>query len=57
MTPEAPGKPTGSPAADPHRTSADQEYRARDDLAASINACYEAIRERMADGGKGWGKQ
>lgn len=49
-----PQQPAHAPAADPHRTPADQEYRARDDLAASLDACYTAIRQRMAAGGEGW---
>jgi site-specific DNA-methyltransferase (adenine-specific)/modification methylase len=30
------------------------DYQPRDDLAKSIDACYEAVRERQAAGGPGW---
>jgi len=30
------------------------DYNAEDDFARSIDLAYEAIRERMAAGGKGW---
>jgi DNA modification methylase len=30
------------------------DYQPRDDFAKSIDACYEAVRDRQAAGGKGW---
>jgi DNA modification methylase len=30
------------------------DYQPHDDFAKSIDACYEAVRERQAAGGKGW---
>ena len=30
------------------------EYQARDDFNQSINACYEAVRERVKNGGPAW---
>lgn len=32
------------------------DYDATDDFAKSINACYQAVRERKAGGGPGWGE-
>ena len=33
----------------------DADYNATDDFARSIDECYREIRERVANGGKGWG--
>jgi|SRR5215472_9601397 len=30
------------------------DYDTADDFEASINACYRAVRERVANGGEGW---
>lgn len=30
------------------------EYDGSDDFGRSIDDCYKAVRERKADGGKGW---
>jgi hypothetical protein len=30
------------------------DYNAADDFERSINECYRAVRERMANGGLGW---
>lgn len=32
----------------------ERAYNAEDDFAQSINACYSAVNERKAAGGKGW---
>jgi len=32
----------------------DKPYDAADDFSRSLDACYAAIRERVAAGGKGW---
>jgi hypothetical protein len=32
----------------------DSEYRPREDFAKSLDTCYEAIKARVAAGGKGW---
>jgi len=36
-------------------TTTEDEYDATDDFARSIEEAYRAIRERKANGGKGWG--
>jgi N6-adenosine-specific RNA methylase IME4 len=33
------------------------DYDAADDFARSIDACYEAVRERVKNGGPGWPPQ
>ena len=38
----------------PAHEAQDEPYDAADDFEASINACYAAIRERVAAGGGGW---
>jgi hypothetical protein len=30
------------------------EYDANHDMNASLDACYQAVRERVAAGGEGW---
>jgi N6-adenosine-specific RNA methylase IME4 len=34
--------------------SGNRAYNAANDLASSLNACYRAVRKRVAAGGKGW---
>ena len=36
------------------QSAVEKPYDAADDFAASINACYAAVRDRVAAGGKGW---
>lgn len=30
------------------------DYDAQDDMTRSLDACYAAVRQRVADGGEGW---
>jgi hypothetical protein len=45
---------TKKPEKDPPQQKAD-DYDATDDFARSIDEAYRVIRERKANGGKGWG--
>jgi hypothetical protein len=36
------------------QTAQDEPYDAAADFEASINACYAAVRDRVAAGGEGW---
>jgi hypothetical protein len=39
---------------EPAHEAQDESYNAADDFSRSIDACYRAVRERVAAGGKGW---
>jgi hypothetical protein len=38
----------------PAREAQDESYDAADDFGRSLDACYAAVRARVAAGGEGW---